>query len=89
MVLCWVGAAVLGAFGCQSQPNIKPEEKPQLLAMPDARDKRYSEDPNYPADELASELSKKNQNQMGAVAPVRGPKTPGMGMGAGPGGGNY
>ncbi len=86
VLLCWVGAAVLGMLGCHSQPNLKPPEKPEVLAMPDPDDKRYSLPSRYPDSELAGDASKKNNNPTTpGLTPVRGPKSGGMMAGAGPG----
>jgi hypothetical protein len=84
-LLCWFSTAALGILGCHTQPNLKPDEKPEVLAVPAAEDKRYSEPAQYPASELASDSTKKGLNTPG-ITPVRGPKGGGPMM-TGPGGG--
>lgn len=85
-LLCWIGAILLGAFGCHNHPDLKPPEAPEELVAPPEGDNRYSNLPKYPAESLASDPAKAimSQQTVPMVAP-RGPKpmnglaTPGSG----------
>jgi hypothetical protein len=80
----------LGLAGCRHQPELKPPEQPEVLAMPSDKDKRYAQPCSYPSEVLASDPSKKADGLMPAAAkngPSAGISPAGGGrMGAGPGG---
>jgi hypothetical protein len=80
---------LLCSCGCRHQPELKPPEQPEVLAMPSDRDKRYEQPCSYPSEVLASDPSKRD-----GLIPASAKNGPGAGMspgamgrmGAGPGG---
>jgi hypothetical protein len=76
-VLRWLAIALVGFLGCKTQPELKPEPKPEVLASPGLNDKRYDKPCCYPPDVLANDPIKRSMKDEGLL-PAAGTRSPGM-----------
>jgi hypothetical protein len=66
---------------------LKPPEQPEVLAVPAADDKRYSQPAEYPSEVLANDPIKKALGEQAGPDKPRGPKPGSIGAGGMPGAG--